>query len=480
MDAVFKEGLLYLHTVRFGKKTWRKIWMACFKASSTGVGRLEMYSVVDNNSALCDQKKTGRLKSQARKVVRLSDCLSVTSAPKESCPIDCEAFYLNTTSVTYTLASSTAQDWINALCLLAFQKDPEDADKGAFDRGNCLTMEDNDLYSSWENDTTLPPKALLVTVCTTEASQRCNLTGDYLISPESDALLLMDSNTCDIVYCWPYKMLRKYGQVEGGFSIEAGRRCESGAGKFVFLSKQAEHIFQIISQQCSEKTSTTQQPNTQPLFDQSAVHSPITPDPSGFQDLLSTHPDDETLQHYCNLPDSFRQLSVGQIHSSHCGEAVGEGSESEDDHGSSFEADNFDYTTESIYYNLPRPVPVRMKDQFTDESESVYSYVGEEKTPLQRHLSLETVTVQPVYCPVPKPRSHPQQASTNSMQPHCGAQMQVIDKVTEEEDTLSIGQITPSEALASFKHRLSEIISKDLAKFQAPVPPGAASSTNPQ
>lgn len=452
--------------------------MTCFKPSSSGVGRLEMYTVVENSCTVCDHKKTGRPKSQARKVVRLSDCLSVTSAPKESCPSDCEAFYLNTTSATYTLASPTTQDWISALCLLAFQKDPEDADKGAFDRGNCLIMENNDLYSSWENDTSLSPKAHLVTVRATEASQRCNLSGDYLVSDEGGALLLLDLNTCDIIYRWPYKMLRKYGQVEGGFCIEAGRRCETGAGRFVFLSKEAQHIFQIISQQCSEKTSTTHQSNTQPLFDQSTVHSSITTDPTCFQDLLSPHSSVETLLHYSSLPDRFRQLSVGQAHSGHCGEAAGEGSEGEDNPGYSFEADCFDYTSdESIYYNLPRPVPVRVKGRLIVDSESVYSYVDKEKSSL--HLSLETTTVQPASCPVPKPRYHLQQETTNSMQPYCGAQMKVMDKVTEE-GIVSTDQITPSETPASFKHRLAEIISKDLAKFQAPVPPGAASPTYPQ
>lgn len=89
-----------------------------FKPSSTGVGRLEFYTVLDNNA---DQKKAGWLKAPERKVVRLSDCLSVTCAPKESSPPKCTAFYLNTTQCTYTLASTTTNDWLSALCLLAFQ-----------------------------------------------------------------------------------------------------------------------------------------------------------------------------------------------------------------------------------------------------------------------------------------------------------------------------------------------------------------------
>lgn len=102
------------------QRTWRKLWMVLFKPSSTGVGRLEFHTVLDNN-AVNDQKKVGRQKTPERKVVRLSDCLSVTPAPKESCPAGCTAFYINTTQCNYTLASLTSQDWLSALCLLAFQ-----------------------------------------------------------------------------------------------------------------------------------------------------------------------------------------------------------------------------------------------------------------------------------------------------------------------------------------------------------------------
>ncbi|KAJ0003010.1 hypothetical protein NQD34_008160 [Periophthalmus magnuspinnatus] len=465
MDTVFKEGLLYLQAVKFGKKTWRKIWMSLYKPSSTGVGRLELYTVADNIAAVHDNKKTGRPKSQARKVVRLSDCLSVTAAPKESCPTDCEAFYLNTTSATYTLASPTTQDLINALCVLAFQKDPEDADKGAFDRGNGLIMEDNDLYASWESgDTTQPLNVHLVTVRTTEASQRCDLSGDYLVSPEEDALLLLDCNTLDVIYRWPYKMLRKYGQVEGGFSIEAGRRCESGAGKFVFLSKHAQHIFQIISQQCTEKTSTSQQHNNHAAFDQSSAQSPVTADPSCLQDVFSPSTDDKSSQYYCYLSDCFRQLTVDPAH---CGLSGEEGGE--DDHGCSPDAEDFNYATEErIYYNLPSSVRGQIKDQLQDDSDVLYSEVKKDQA------SLCQATVQPAYCRALKPRYHLQQRRSDSPLPLCAAQGEVMDNVEEEEGIVSTGQITPSEASASFKHRLAEIISKDLAKFQPPAPPGAS------
>uniref|UniRef100_A0A3Q3WBB1 PH domain-containing protein n=1 Tax=Mola mola TaxID=94237 RepID=A0A3Q3WBB1_MOLML len=114
MDVIM-EGLLYLQG-----KTWRKMWTVLYKPSSTGVGRLELYTVPDNHP-VTEQWKTSWHKAQEKKVVRLSDCLSVSPAPKESCPPGCTAFYLNTMQCSYTLASSESQKWLNALCCLAFQ-----------------------------------------------------------------------------------------------------------------------------------------------------------------------------------------------------------------------------------------------------------------------------------------------------------------------------------------------------------------------
>lgn len=91
--------------------------MVLFKPSSTGVGRLELY----DSTAVTDHKKAGWQKTPEKKVVRLSDCLSVTPAPKESCPPGCTAFYVNTAQCNYTLASTASQQWLSALWLLAFQ-----------------------------------------------------------------------------------------------------------------------------------------------------------------------------------------------------------------------------------------------------------------------------------------------------------------------------------------------------------------------
>lgn len=94
--------------------TWRKIWMVLFKPSFSGVGRLELHPLHDEGAGF-GKKKAERL------MVRLNDCLSATSAPSESCPTGCTAFYLNTTVNNYTLASMCTHQWLSAIWLLAFQ-----------------------------------------------------------------------------------------------------------------------------------------------------------------------------------------------------------------------------------------------------------------------------------------------------------------------------------------------------------------------
>lgn len=63
---------------------------------------------------------------------------------------------------------------------LCLPKDPGGSDKGAFERGNGLTMEDNDLYSSWETgnvcqQATKNNVQLLNTSCSSSFKKQCKL-----------------------------------------------------------------------------------------------------------------------------------------------------------------------------------------------------------------------------------------------------------------------------------------------------------------
>uniref|UniRef100_A0AAQ4P2P6 IRS-type PTB domain-containing protein n=1 Tax=Gasterosteus aculeatus aculeatus TaxID=481459 RepID=A0AAQ4P2P6_GASAC len=463
MDVIFKEGKLYLQGVKFGKRTWRKIWMVLFKPSPTGVGRVELCAGPTTNAAT-DGRKVGRQKSSERKVVRLSDCLSVDPTANESCPPGCTAFYLHTIQCTYTLASPASQDWLSALCSLAFQKDPGEPHKGAFERGDGLTMEENDLYSSWKPGRTLPPNQYQVTVQSTEASRRCKLAGEYLVSPEDEAVRLLDINTGHIFYRWPYNFLRKFGLVEGGFRIEAGRRCESGEGVFIFLSRDGPQIVQLISKQCSVQRSPAD---------------------------VSDDTEDKSADHYSTI-NARPVLNVKQLSLSEASLPAAEEGEEEGERCQSLPAGSLDDVTEkTIYYNLTRTChPLIRKDDFQPgtDSECVYSdlkpvYYPSNSQP--RSFSPRPVAQPPPFTlsqsapgsPV-MPQYQRRSPVNSHIQPGYNAQAQALDDMKEMEEAISYStHVTPKEAHGSFKRRLAEILSKDLAKFQPPLPSGAGSPT---
>lgn len=89
-----------------------------FKPSQAGIGRIEMYDVREGAGV---SAKLAILKKAEKRVIRLTECLSVTPAPEESCPAGCAAFYLNTAQRIYTLAAPEQDECVPALCSLAFQ-----------------------------------------------------------------------------------------------------------------------------------------------------------------------------------------------------------------------------------------------------------------------------------------------------------------------------------------------------------------------
>ncbi|KAF7666646.1 hypothetical protein LDENG_00099830 [Lucifuga dentata] len=490
MDEIFMEGMVYLQGIKFGKKTWKKIWMVLFKPSPSGIGRLELYTVNDSNSSP-HQRNFAWQKKAPKKVVRLCDCLSITPATEESCPPGCTALHLSTVMSMYTLASTTCHNWLIALCHLAFQKHPGELDKGVFERGNGLTMEDNDLYSSW----TTEPDQYHVTIQSTEASRRCQLFGEYLFSPDSKAALLLDTHTGDIILRWPYRLLRKFGQVEGGFSIEAGHRCDSGEGVFIFLSKQALQIFQAVAKQCrlqkKPKDSSVMPPRVRKsLTDSSNVQIPtISSLPTGPSVYMASDTEPEQVDLlYATINNSALNVKRSSFVSPHVTgsrEAEGEENEGKDGWCQFLEAINPDNVREDcIYYNLKRSTPTRIKDQIEpegDDSKSIYSYVS--MLPFS-HLQLEpssSSSPQPLpqsfSSALPKPQYQDQPLDSQDLYK---VQAQVMDKMKEVEEASSQSLcVPPTETPGSFKHRLAEILSKDLAKFQLPFPSGAGSTTFP-
>ncbi|XP_076018923.1 docking protein 2 [Genypterus blacodes] len=489
MEVIFKEGAMHLQGVKFGKRTWRRMWMVLFKPSSSGVGRLELYTVQDTRASP-PHKTFPWQKIAPKKVVRLCDCVSVTPATEESCPPGCTALYLCTTLTTLTLASSRCHDWLIALCQLAFQKDPRESDKGLWERGNgFLTMEDNELYSSWETgDTHQSAEEHHVIVQSTEASWRCRLDGGYLFSLDGVAALLLDIHTGDIIQRWPYKFLRKIGQFEGGFSLTAGRRCDSGEGQFIFLSNHGPHIYQAITEQClavkkSEDSSIRPANVHRSISEYSVVQFPPTNIwPVG--PPVSEAKCVNALYATINKPaENVRRSSHVSPHVTISRETEGEENKDEDGWSQFPKAPNLESADEDcIYYNVRRCMPSRMKDQFEpegDASEWSYSNVEilEPSSQLQHTPSSPSPSSSPLLSqPLPQCFSYllPQ---PQHQHPAPFVKNETVGKMkgVEEATSLSPYAAPPSETPGSFKHRLAEIISKDLAKFQSPLPSGVSS-----
>ncbi|NXJ99785.1 DOK1 protein, partial [Corythaixoides concolor] len=95
--------------------------------------------------------------------------------------------------------------------------------------------------------------AFWVTVQRTEAAERCKLRGAYVLKAERDSLVLKDPRINEILYVWPYRLLRRYGRDKVMFSFEAGRRCDSGPGNFTFETKQGNEIFRLVEASIREQ-----------------------------------------------------------------------------------------------------------------------------------------------------------------------------------------------------------------------------------
>ncbi|NXJ89008.1 DOK2 protein, partial [Corythaixoides concolor] len=247
-EAVVKQGVLYLQLQQtFGKK-WRKFWGILYRESSCSTARLELFE----GSAPPTSEKL-RKGEGSKRLVKLSDCVHVAEASGEAgCPKETVPFLLETTDKRYLLAAdgSEVASWIQKLCELAFPRSREEQAAGKDGQQSSLgtdgefSMEENSLYSS--RGKAGLEQAFKVTVRATESSERCRLWGRCILRAGEEALELLDFQTLEILYTWPYHFLRRFGRDKVTFSFEAGRRCASGEGNFEFETRQGNEIFQAI------------------------------------------------------------------------------------------------------------------------------------------------------------------------------------------------------------------------------------------
>ncbi|KAK0136795.1 Docking protein 2 [Merluccius polli] len=240
-DAIRMQGLVYIQQQRFGKR-WKRVWCILFGTSSRSIARLEYFDCKESGSAALDRSDKALKKQQeSKKVIRLSDCIRVTAMQVDGCPRDTDSFLVETTDKLYIFAvdSHHLDDWTHTLCETAFPTKRHIFQKKG--RNDEEGMEDNSLYSSRE---TLHD--FRVCVRWTEAAERCGLDGVCVLRLDAECLYLLDPNTHQPLFSWPYCFLRRFGRDKTSFSFEAGRRCDSGEGSFEFDTRQGNAVFQAI------------------------------------------------------------------------------------------------------------------------------------------------------------------------------------------------------------------------------------------
>ncbi|NWT82167.1 DOK3 protein, partial [Lanius ludovicianus] len=277
MERPVKDGILYVQHSKFGKRSWRKMRAQLFAASPSGVARMEKFDVRDDGTI---PEKTS-LQRCARRVIRLSDCVSVGPVGTESCPKATAAFYLTTTEKSYVLAAEQRDEWITQLCQLAFQVPRGLAEPRALlgtQPSPAVPMEENSLYSSWQDLT-----EFLVLVVQTDAATRCGLHGHYLLSALPQSLTLKDPQSRQPLLTWPYPFLRKFGQDQVVFSFEAGRRSDSGEGTFTFSTPRAPELCRAVAAAiaCQQQGKDMQDPRLFCVSDPQLFAQGLEPQPWG-------------------------------------------------------------------------------------------------------------------------------------------------------------------------------------------------------
>ncbi|XP_069833149.1 docking protein 1 isoform X2 [Dendropsophus ebraccatus] len=244
MLVELKDISLAQHSCILEMEKWKRCYVVLYPDSQFGVARIEIYDWKDGT--LAGEKIYAR-RATDRKVIRLAECIHVAPAPTETGHKEnMMAFIIETSDKTMLMSAERPQceEWVQRLTEVAFPgKVNGSQDKGAeaSDGATSLEMAVNSIYFSREE-----VSEYRVTVQRTEAAERCSLRGTYILRAEADCLILKDPNTKEVLYSWPYKLLRRYGRDKVMFSFEAGRRCQSGPGNFTFETSQGHEIFQKV------------------------------------------------------------------------------------------------------------------------------------------------------------------------------------------------------------------------------------------
>uniref|UniRef100_A0A3Q4HXJ4 IRS-type PTB domain-containing protein n=1 Tax=Neolamprologus brichardi TaxID=32507 RepID=A0A3Q4HXJ4_NEOBR len=219
----------------------KPVWLSLTPPSSRGVGRLEIQDM--GGKQLHSKHGDRRVK-----VVRLSELISTLKAGL-CLQENMWAFCVETQDRTMVFAAlrDDCADWVDKLCQSTFQLHSL-SQKGGRPRSNQPRMEENQIYVSVQ-----------------EGKFFAFVFSKYSVQLRAPPPLDTMSN----VYFLSSSQLT--------LTIEAGRRCDSGPGAFIFETPQADKIFARIQSTIKLKTSST---NPNPEGEKVAVtniqaHSPL-------------------------------------------------------------------------------------------------------------------------------------------------------------------------------------------------------------
>ncbi|XP_078667900.1 uncharacterized protein LOC144909678 [Branchiostoma floridae x Branchiostoma belcheri] len=259
MEGPMMGGHLSVPTQKALKKTWSKRYFLLYPTSGSGVVRLLQFESKD-------QAKKGQ---KGAKVIPLKDCVAITpSADHKSQDNVIDIVFPDKTLSFAAETEKELNNWYLKLCKAVFGGNspnvldgsaaapppysppqihpPQPPPYRATEPPEGATapeysgMADNVIYAAQES------LSYQVVVRLTEAAQRCELDGPYLLQVNPTCLTLQDRRTNQELYSWPYKYLRRYGRDKTQFSLEAGRKCASGEGKFEFATSEGNSIFNNV------------------------------------------------------------------------------------------------------------------------------------------------------------------------------------------------------------------------------------------
>ncbi|XP_051883685.1 uncharacterized protein LOC127576904 [Pristis pectinata] len=172
-----------------------------------------------------------------------------------------------------------SEPWMTRVIVSLAKKEKEAYPSQEDSNSVAMRMKENELYSSHEG-----VNEYKVSIRSTDASERCDLKGTYLLKADKDALILKRISPEQVVYEWPYMYLRRFGGDKRMFSIESGRRCKSGPGKFEFDTNQGKQIFTSVNAAVTNQKSNNEEErcNSDPLENynlfavDSATHRPYS------------------------------------------------------------------------------------------------------------------------------------------------------------------------------------------------------------